>query len=179
MVALPALELSARARRLSLLLFDVDGVFTNASVRISADGTESKTFSIRDGSAVLWARQHGLQVGLLSGRRSEATTRRAAELGITLLYQDGTDKIRAYARILAETGLTDDQVGYMGDDLIDLPVLARVGLAAAPADAVIEVRDRVHWVSGARGGAGAVREYIELVLRSTGRWDALVAGYLT
>jgi 3-deoxy-D-manno-octulosonate 8-phosphate phosphatase (KDO 8-P phosphatase) len=178
-VPLPAAEVAERARRIRLLLFDVDGVFTDASVQIFGDGSESKTFSIRDGTAVGWAIRSGYEVALLSGRPSAATTRRAAELGITRVHQETNDKVRAYARILEESSVRGDEVGYMGDDLLDLPVFARVGLSGAPADAAPEVRDRAHWVSAARGGAGAVREFIELVLRASGKWDAIVARYLT
>ena len=168
----------ARARGLRLLLFDVDGVLTDGSVALHGDGTEAKTFFIRDGLALLWAQRAGLQVGLLSGRRSDATTRRAAELGISMVVQGETDKRAAYRQILADENLTDAHVSYMGDDLLDLPVLSRVGLSAAPADAVDDVRARVHWVSRHGGGRGAVREFVELVLRARGRWDPLVRSFL-
>jgi 3-deoxy-D-manno-octulosonate 8-phosphate phosphatase (KDO 8-P phosphatase) len=160
--------LEARAKGLRLLLFDVDGVLTDGSVLIGSDGWEAKPFSIRDGAAIVMAQREGLVVGLLSGRPSDATTRRAAELGIGLVVQGGPDKRGAFAKIVAS------EVGYMGDDLLDLPVLARAGLAAAPADAVAEVRERVHWVSRHGGGRGAVREFIELVLRARERWPAIV-----
>jgi 3-deoxy-D-manno-octulosonate 8-phosphate phosphatase (KDO 8-P phosphatase) len=177
-VPLSPADITARAGRLRLLLFDVDGVFTDATIDVRADGAETKRFSIRDGSAVIWARRLGLEIGLLSGRPSPVTSRRAEELRIPIVSQDGPDKTRAYARILADQSLDDAQVGYMGDDLLDLPILMRAGLSAAPSDAVAEVRDRVAWVSEARGGAGAVREFIELVLKATGRWDGLVESYL-
>jgi 3-deoxy-D-manno-octulosonate 8-phosphate phosphatase (KDO 8-P phosphatase) len=177
-VPLEPTDLAARAARVRLMLFDVDGVFTDATIQLAGDGHESKRFSIRDGSAVIWARRAGLDVGLLSGRPSAATARRAAELGITVVHQEGPDKSRAYARILTDLSLEDAQVSYMGDDLLDLPILRRVGLSAAPLDAVEEVRQRVDWISQAAGGSGAVREFIELVLKATGRWDSLVASYL-
>ena len=167
---LPRHELHARAGRLRLLLLDVDGVLTDGTVVIHQDGNEGKAFSIRDGSAIVSARREGLEIGLLSGRPSGATTRRAAELGITMVVQGVADKGEAYARILDTSQLTDEQVAYMGDDLVDLPVLERAGLAAAPADAAEEVLARVHWVSRQPGGRGAVREFIELILKARGRW---------
>ena len=165
----------ARAKSLRLLLFDVDGVMTDGSVLIGSDGWEAKPFSIRDGAALVIAQREGLTVGLLSGRPSEATTRRAAELGIGLVVQGGPDKRGGFAKIVADQGVDPSEVGYMGDDLLDIPVLKRVGLAAAPADAVPEVRERVHWISAHGGGRGAVREFIELVLRARERWPAIVA----
>jgi 3-deoxy-D-manno-octulosonate 8-phosphate phosphatase (KDO 8-P phosphatase) len=174
---LPSHEFDARAARLHLLLFDVDGVLTDGSVSLSDTGAESKRFFIRDGAALVWARRDGMKLGLLSGRASGATTRRAAELGISIAVQGTTDKGEAYAEILRANGLADEEVSYMGDDLLDLPVLARVGLSAAPADAVEDVRARVHWVSSHGGGRGAVREFIELVLKARGRWAPLVQSH--
>jgi 3-deoxy-D-manno-octulosonate 8-phosphate phosphatase (KDO 8-P phosphatase) len=167
----------ARAGAIRLLLFDVDGVLTDGSIAVSADGSESKSFNIRDGTAVVLAHRAGLMTGLLSGRHSEATSRRAEQLQIGVVVQSATDKLEAYEHLLREHELSDGEVAYMGDDLMDLPVLARAGLSAAPADAVEEVRARVHWVSTAGGGRGAARELVELVLRAQGRWAALVAGY--
>jgi 3-deoxy-D-manno-octulosonate 8-phosphate phosphatase (KDO 8-P phosphatase) len=155
----------------------VDGVLTAGTVEISSRGGESKSFSIRDGLSLVWARRLGLEVGLLSGRPSEATTRRARELGISLVVQGSNDKRAGYAEIVAERGLADEDVAYMGDDLVDLPVLGRVGLSAAPADAVCEVRRAVRWVSSKPGGQGAVRELVELLLKAQGQWDALVRSY--
>jgi 3-deoxy-D-manno-octulosonate 8-phosphate phosphatase (KDO 8-P phosphatase) len=168
-------DVTARARRLRLLLFDVDGVLTDASVVIGAGGHETKTFSIRDGAALVWARQNGLDVGLLSGRPSPATTARAAELGIDLVVQDGANKRDSFAKILADRKFAPEQVAYMGDDLADLPVITRAGFAAVPADAAPEVLARAHWVSTKPGGHGAVREFIELILKARGQWDAIVA----
>jgi len=176
---LSADALAARARTLRLLLFDVDGVLTDGTVSIHGSGSEAKNFFIRDGAAVVWAQRHGLPVGFLSGRPSQATTRRAAELGVSLVVQGDTNKGSAYSHILSTRDLADEHVAYMGDDLLDLPVLARVGLAAAPADAAHEILSRVHWVSRYPGGRGAVRELIELILRARGQWDAFVDSFLT
>lgn len=167
-----------RAARVRLLLFDVDGVLTNGVVYMHGDGSESKGFDIRDGAAMVWAQRAGLTVGWLSARPSSATTQRAAQLAIRLVVQGVTSKLEAFQRIVREAGMTEDAVAYMGDDLIDIPVLVRAGLSAAPADAAPEVRERAAWVSSARGGRGAVREFIEMILRAQQRWDAIVREYI-
>ncbi len=173
---LPPSELAQRASRVQLLVFDVDGVLTDGTVVVGPDGWEAKPFFIRDGAGIVMAQREGLPVGLLSGRPSAATAQRAAELGIDLVVQGGPDKRAAFARILEDRRLDGSDVAYMGDDLLDLPILRQVGLSAAPADATQDVLSRVHWVSTLAGGRGAVREFIELILRSRGRWDALVSG---
>jgi 3-deoxy-D-manno-octulosonate 8-phosphate phosphatase (KDO 8-P phosphatase) len=175
-MALSPAALADRLRALRVLLFDVDGVLTDGEIELSSDGAESKQFSIRDGAALVWAQREGLTVGLLSGRPSEVTTRRADELGIRLVVQSPAKKADAYRQLLAANGFGDEHVAYMGDDLLDLPVIARVGLSAAPSDAAPEVKARVDWVSAHGGGRGAVREFIELVLKAQGRWDAIVEG---
>jgi 3-deoxy-D-manno-octulosonate 8-phosphate phosphatase (KDO 8-P phosphatase) len=168
-----------RAAPVRLILFDVDGVLTDGTLLLHADGSESKVFDIKDGTGIVWAQRAGLTVGILSARNSAATTQRAAQLGITLIHQGVKSKLETYDQITDTLMLEDEQVAYMGDDVLDLPVLLRVGLAAAPADAVEAVRSRVHWVSRCQGGAGAARELIELILRAQDRWDALVASYLS
>ena len=167
-----------RAAHVRLILFDVDGVLTDGTVLLHADGTESKVFDIKDGTGIVWAQRLGLTVGFLSARSSAATTQRANQLGITLVHQGVAGKLEAYEQIVESLKLKDDEIAYMGDDLLDLPVLLRVGLATAPADAALDVRNRVHWVAQARGGAGAARELIELILRAQGRWESLLASYL-
>ena len=164
-----------RARRVKLLLFDVDGVLTDGIVMMHADGSESKGFHIKDGAAIVWAQRAGLPVGLLSSRSSGATAHRAAQLAVRIVRQGVTSKATAFDQILKDANVTEDAVSYMGDDLLDLPVLTRCGLAAAPADAIEEVRAAVDWVSAVPGGRGAVRELIEVVLRAQGRWAAVVS----
>lgn len=175
---LPDDQIQARTKQLRLLLLDVDGVLTDGTISVSGGGDERKSFFIRDGSAILWARQCGLEVGLLSGRKSGATVKRAAELKIAIVVEGETDKRTAFAKIAAAQDLTNDQIAFMGDDLLDLPVLQIAGLSAAPGDASEEVRRRVHYVTQAPGGRGAVREFIELILRGREQWDPLVQRYL-
>ena len=172
------LELSRKAAGIRLLLFDVDGVLTDGRVLVHQDGTESKQFGIRDGTALVWAQRAGIPVGLISGRQSAATSVRAAQLGIGIVRQAATDKLQLLGEVLLGQRLEPGQAAFMGDDLLDLPVLSRVGLSAAPADAAPEVIARVDWVSSRPGGGGAARELVELVLRAQGRWDDLVHGFL-
>jgi 3-deoxy-D-manno-octulosonate 8-phosphate phosphatase (KDO 8-P phosphatase) len=155
----------------------VDGVLTDGTVIMHGDGTESKGFHIRDGAAIVWAMQSGVPVGLISARTSAATAQRAAQLGIRIVSQGIASKSAEFCRILAEEGLEEDEVAYMGDDLLDLAILGRAGLAAAPADAAREVRARAHWTSTSAGGRGAVREFIEVILRAQGRWDSIVKDF--
>jgi 3-deoxy-D-manno-octulosonate 8-phosphate phosphatase (KDO 8-P phosphatase) len=168
------MSIQAKAALVKLLLFDVDGVLTDGKILMHPDGTESKQFDIKDGTGLVWAQRAGLKVGLLSARSSAATAQRAAQLGITIVHQGVPSKIRAYDAILRQHGLTDADVAYMGDDVLDLPVITRAGLSASPSDAVEEVRTRVDYVSRASGGAGAARELVELVLKSQDRWERLL-----
>jgi 3-deoxy-D-manno-octulosonate 8-phosphate phosphatase (KDO 8-P phosphatase) len=171
-------DVDRRAAAIRLILFDVDGVLTDGRVTVNADGTESKTFAIRDGIAMVWAQRAGIKVGFLSARLSPTTPHRAAQLGVTLVYHGVTSKLATYEQILGDLHLRDSDVAYMGDDVVDLAVLSRAGLSTAPADAVGEVRSRVHWVTGSPGGGGAARELVERILRVQGHWEAVVASYL-
>ena len=167
-----------RAERIKLVLFDVDGVLTDGKLLLQADGSESKQFDIKDGTGIVLAQRAGLKVGFLSARLSPPTQHRAAQLGVTLVHQGVSSKIETYEHIVDELLLEDEAVAYMGDDIVDLPVLSRVGLAAAPADAAPDVRARVHWVSRAPGGCGAARELIELILRAQRAWESVLLEYL-
>jgi 3-deoxy-D-manno-octulosonate 8-phosphate phosphatase (KDO 8-P phosphatase) len=171
-------SIQAKAVKVRLLLFDVDGVLTDGKILLHGDGTEGKQFDIKDGIAMVWAQRAGLTVGFLSARTSASTVQRAAQLGITLVHQGVASKLETYEQIIGHLSVHDAEVAYMGDDIVDLGVLERVGLSAAPADAVEDVRRRVHWVSGAAGGRGAVRELIEVVLRAQGHWETLLASYM-
>ncbi|HSL20519.1 MAG TPA: HAD-IIIA family hydrolase [Vicinamibacterales bacterium] len=171
-------DVLTRAANARVLLFDVDGVLTDGTVLLHGDGAESKRFHIRDGTAVVLARRAGLKVGLISARPSDATLQRATQLEFDFVHQSPASKQSAYEAVRRAAGVEDAAIAYMGDDLIDLPLLRRVGLAAAPADAVEEVRKAAHWVSSRPGGRGAVREFVELVLKAQGRWEATLEDYL-
>jgi 3-deoxy-D-manno-octulosonate 8-phosphate phosphatase (KDO 8-P phosphatase) len=178
-MALTPEQIHERARRIRLILLDVDGVLTDGTVDIHATGGESKPFFVRDGLGMVWARREGIEVGLLSGRPSDATTRRAGELGLRIVWQGGNDKRDAFATILSSHGFAADEVAYMGDDLVDLPILAQAGLSTAPADAVDAIRSHVDWISRHPGGRGAVRELVELILGAQGRWTDIVNAHAT
>ncbi len=171
-----ALALAARCRALKLILSDVDGVLTDGKLLLLPDGQEAKTFHVRDGLAVVMAQRVGLRVGLLSGRSSAVVARRAEELRLAFARQGVRDKQAALREILAEQGLEAHEVAYIGDDLNDLAVLGEVGLSAAPADAVFEVRAEVFMTLQTPGGQGCLREFVEAILRARGDWDRAASG---
>jgi 3-deoxy-D-manno-octulosonate 8-phosphate phosphatase (KDO 8-P phosphatase) len=152
-------------------------VLTDGRLHYGPDGEQSKTFHVRDGLGLRLAQKAGLKVGLLSGRRNAALKRRAAELEIDALVLNRSDKGAAFAELLAQHRTEAARVAYIGDDLIDLPVLRICGLSFAPADAVQEVRDVVDRVLDQPGGRGAAREMVEIVLKARGDWDRLLAAF--
>jgi 3-deoxy-D-manno-octulosonate 8-phosphate phosphatase (KDO 8-P phosphatase) len=168
-----------RLGKVRLLLLDVDGVLTDGRIIYDNDGGESKCFDVKDGHALKLLQRAGLQVGIITGRRSAIVQRRADELGIRILCQGAKNKLEPYRKILAECGFEDEQVAYVGDDLVDLPILLRVGFAATVADAIDEVKAMAHYVARCPGGRGAVREICELLLKKTGRWAAVTDHYFT
>jgi 3-deoxy-D-manno-octulosonate 8-phosphate phosphatase (KDO 8-P phosphatase) len=168
------LSLQQRCVGIKLLVLDVDGVLTDGSIVYAGAEVEVKSFHVRDGSALKVWQQEGKQAAVISGRRCAAVERRAAELGMTPVLQGVGDKLAAFHQVLAATGRTPEEVCVLGDDLPDLPVLRRAGLAMAVADACPEVRQLAHHVTCAPGGRGAVREAIELMLRCQGSWQRLV-----
>ena len=170
-------DLPARAAAIELLLLDVDGVLTDGSVIYADDGTELKRFHVRDGSGLKLWHTAGKRAAIVSGRKSVAVERRATELGIGPVLQGRDDKLAAFAEVLAWHGYTPDQVCAIGDDLPDVPLLRRCGLAVAVADACPEARAAAHYVTAAPGGRGAVREAIEWLLTAQGRWAELTARY--
>lgn len=170
-------DLSQRARQVRLALFDVDGVMTDGTLFVSGQGESFKPFNILDGLGLKLLKSSGVATGILTGRSSAAVSARAGELDIDHLIQGANDKLRAYIDLQQQLGLNDEQICYMGDDLPDLPVLRRCGLALSPPGAVDEVRSEVHFVTRTRGGKGAVREACELIMRAQGSWDAQVEPY--
>jgi 3-deoxy-D-manno-octulosonate 8-phosphate phosphatase (KDO 8-P phosphatase) len=165
---------AARARKIRVLLMDVDGVLTGGQIYLQplSDGTvvEMKAFHSQDGAGLKLARDAGLRIGVISGRQSAAVTRRAEEVGMEFVYQGRAEKLGAYEEILRVAGVHDTQVAYIGDDLPDLPVLQRVGLALAVANAVPEVGRAAHHVTRRGGGEAGVREAIEAILKAQGKW---------
>jgi 3-deoxy-D-manno-octulosonate 8-phosphate phosphatase (KDO 8-P phosphatase) len=174
----PPETLLARARRVRCLILDVDGVLTDGSIVTDGHGRETKTFNVRDGHGIKLLQWHGVEVAIISGRRSPATAARAAELGIALVYQGTLDKVQAFEALLATRGLAAEETAFLGDDLVDVPVLRRVGLAVAVADAAAELAPYVHHVTSAPGGRGAAREVAELLLKAQERWADTRRRYL-
>lgn len=155
-----------RAAKIRLLLLDVDGVLTDGGIMIDDRGVESKRFDVRDGQGITLLIHAGIQVGLLTGRYSKIVRRRAKELGVTIVYQNAQNKIEIYERIRRKIGLKDEQIAYVGDDIMDLPVLRKAGLAITVRDGWPGLRVEVDYVTETKGGRGAVREVSELLLKA-------------
>jgi 3-deoxy-D-manno-octulosonate 8-phosphate phosphatase (KDO 8-P phosphatase) len=157
---------------------DCDGVLTDGRIWVLENGEDQKAFHTRDGLGLEIFHRAGLKSGVISGRVSSALTRRAQKLGISYVRQGCVEKEQAFAEILADAGLTNDEVAFAGDDLNDIPLMVKSGLALAVADAAAETRTHAHYVTQATGGHGAVREMVELILKSQNRWDDLLRHYL-
>ena len=164
-----------RMRRLKLMIFDVDGVLTDGTLYYGDSGAELKAFNARDGHGVKMLKESGVEIAILSARRSRAVDARAAELGLTLVIQGAGDKGKAFEDLIARVRVPADAAGYMGDDLVDLPVLVRCGFAACVPEAPEPVKERAHVVTRAPGGHGAVREVCELIMRAQNTFDGAVA----
>jgi 3-deoxy-D-manno-octulosonate 8-phosphate phosphatase (KDO 8-P phosphatase) len=169
--------LERRASRIKLLLMDCDGVLTDGRLWLTEDG-EQKSFNTHDGLGLSLLHRAGLKSGIITGRTSKAVTRRAHELGVEFVHQGDPEKIAAFEKILEQAGVDENEVAFVSDDLPDIPLMKRAELAIAVADATAEVRAVAHYVTRAKGGRGAVREAIELILKSQGRWNDLVEDYL-
>jgi YrbI family 3-deoxy-D-manno-octulosonate 8-phosphate phosphatase len=171
------MKIEVRCQPLELILADVDGVLTDGRIIYDNQGIETKQFHIRDGQGIrLWQRA-GYRFGIITGRTSHVVKVRAAELGIDIVRQTAEDKLPVAQEILAQLNLSPEQACYIGDDLPDVPVMKYVGLGVAVADACAEARSAAHHVTERGGGAGAVRETIELVLKAQRRWDDLIQKY--
>lgn len=169
--------MEVRLKNIKLLILDVDGVMTDGRIIFDSNGVESKFFNVKDGHGIKMLQRAGIEVAIISGRQSQVVTNRAAELGIERVFQKSVNKLEPYRQILADTGLTAAETAFIGDDLIDIPVLRRAGFAAAPRDAVAEVLPYTHFVTENSGGWGAVREVCDLLLKAQGRWEELTARY--
>lgn len=168
---------AGKAARVRLFLVDVDGVLSDGGIVYDGDGRESKRFHVRDGHGIKMLQGAGVEVGILSGRSSEAVSVRARELGISLVRQGAFDKVAVWREILDAKGILPEETAFVGDDIVDLPLLRKVGFSAAVADAEDYVASAADYVSARPGGQGAVREIIEFVLRASGAWEAVRARY--
>jgi 3-deoxy-D-manno-octulosonate 8-phosphate phosphatase (KDO 8-P phosphatase) len=171
-------SVAKRAKQIKVFLMDVDGTLTTGAVTLLSqpDGSalEIKTFDAHDGQGLSLAHTAGLRTGVITGRESAAMRRRARELNIEFVYEKQPHKIAAYEEILKKTGAAESEVAYLGDDLPDLTVMRRVGLAVAVGDAVAEVKQAAHYITKAIGGKGAARETVELILKSKGIWEQMI-----
>lgn len=166
-----------KAKKIRLLLLDVDGVLTDGRIIIDDRGAETKQFDVRDGQGIALLMRAGIQVGFITGRSSKVVEYRARELGVRIVYQGVESKADAYQEIQRETGFAEAQIAYVGDDVIDLPILHRVGLAVTVKDSWPELLPIVDFVTEKCGGRGAVREIAELLLRAQSRWVELTKQY--
>lgn len=167
-----------RAAAIKLVLFDVDGVLTDGSLFIGDDGQEYKAFNSKDGLGIRMLQDSGVEVGIITGRTSDVVRHRVKNLGVTHLYQGQQHKLPAYEKLLAELALEPEQTAYVGDDVVDLPVLRRVGLAVVVADAHPLAKRHAHWETQFPGGRGAAREVCELIMEAQGTLDQQTEAYL-
>lgn len=163
---------------IEMLVMDVDGVLTDGTLIINADGTESKSFNSLDGHGIRMWQRAGLKVALISGRASEPTEVRARQLQIEYVFQDCHHKLPVFKELLEQLGLSPNNVAYIGDDLTDLPTIRYAGLGITVANAVDEVKQYADYITTRPGGSGAVREVIEYILKNSGRWQQLMTRYL-
>lgn len=174
----PETQIIERARKIKLLVLDCDGVLTDGRIILLPDGDETKCFDVKDGHAMVMAQRAGLPIAIISGRKSSVVRARAKELGIAHLHEMAWVKKDPYEKILEEEGRRDEEVCYVGDDVVDIPLLRRAGLGVAVADAVEEAKQHSHMVTQRDGGKGAVREVIELILKAQDKWDEALSRYL-
>jgi len=171
-------EAYERARQVRLVIFDVDGVLTDGRIFLNDAGEETKGFHSRDGHGMKLLKQAGLETAIISGRTARCVEVRASGLDVGVLYQGVEDKLAVYEELLRRTGLTPEQTAYIGDDVVDLPVMRRCGFAACVPEAPEVVRAHAHYICRLPGGLGAVREWCEMILRAQGRFDQALARYL-
>jgi len=167
-----------KAKKIKLLVLDVDGVLTDGKLYFDNDGNEYKSFHARDGHGIKLLRQTGVEVAVISGRKSNMVALRMKNLGIELVYQGHENKRSAFNEILEKTGITADQAAHVGDDLLDLPIMQRVGFAIAVSDANFAVKQHADWCTTLTGGHGAVREVCDFIMQAQGSFDQILNTYL-
>jgi len=167
----------AKAKKIKLVVLDVDGTMTDGTIFLNNEGIETKAFNVKDGFAIVSGIKEGLEFGIITGRKSALVEKRAEELGIKYVFQGIGNKAKKMEELLRDLNLTHEEVAYMGDDINDLSVIKVVGLTGAPKDAVEEVIAKVHMVMNADGGKGAVREFLEFILKSQDKWENIIKRY--
>lgn len=169
--------MTADLSKIKLLLLDVDGVLTDGRIIYDSEGGETKSFDVKDGHGLKLLQRAGIRVGIITGRESAIVARRAEELGIELVYQGAKDKSLPFNEIMQKLALAPEEIAYVGDDVVDLPVMRKVGFAATVADAVDDVKPFADMVTKLPGGRGAVREICDYILKESGRWSAVTRHY--
>ncbi|EGV30991.1 3-deoxy-D-manno-octulosonate 8-phosphate phosphatase, YrbI family [Thiorhodococcus drewsii AZ1] len=170
-------DIRERASRIRLVIFDVDGVLTDGSLYLGDDGLEYKAFNSRDGHGMVMLQQSGVRLAVITGRTSNVVQMRMASLGVSDVFQGYREKLPAYEELKQRLELPDETIAYVGDDVVDLPVMRRVGLAVAVADAQPQVRDLAHWCTTAPGGRGAAREVCEMIMDAQGTFEQMMSRY--
>lgn len=171
-------EIIEKAKKLKLLILDVDGVLTDGKLFFDDNGKEYKSFHARDGHGIKLLQQTGVEVAVISGRKSLSVSLRMKSLGINHVYQGHENKLAAFAEILEIIQITPEQAAHVGDDLLDLPIMTRVGLAIAVQDANFAVKSHAHWCTQSCGGQGAVREVCDFIMQAQGSFDSILKSYL-
>lgn len=171
-------DILEKASRIKLVIFDVDGVLTDGSLFLSDDGQEYKAFNSKDGFGMRLLQDSGIDIGIITGRESTLVRLRMEELGITQIMQGRREKGPALDEMMEKNGLTLDEIAYVGDDVVDLPIMSRVGLSIAVQDARPVVKKHAHWITESVGGRGAGRDVCELILEAHGKWDDIIKRYL-
>lgn len=166
-------ELKKKAKKIKLLILDVDGVMTDGRIILDNNGNEIKAFHVRDGHGIKMAQTAGIIIAIITGRKSEVVKRRALELGIKDVYQKALNKVAIYKKLLKKYGMKDEEVAFIGDDINDLLILKMVGFSIAVSDADTHIRNKVDYVTEMGGGQGAVRETIDIILKAQGKWEGI------
>jgi len=171
-------EVIERARKIRLVIFDVDGVLTDGSLFIGDDGQEYKAFNSKDGHGIKMMMRNGIDGAIITGRKSRVVEHRVADLGLTNVRQGCAEKLPVYKEMIAELGLSEDQTAFFGDDVVDLPIMLRVGLAVATNDAHPMVKRYSHWVTPGNGGRGAARDLADMMMYAQGTYESEMLKYL-
>lgn len=172
-------DLYLKASQIRLVIFDVDGVLTDGSLFLGDDGQEYKAFHSKDGHGMVMLQKNGVTIGIITGRTSEVVRKRMESLGIKHVYQGQKDKLPAYEKLKQELGLSDEQIAYVGDDVVDLPVMVKVGLSIAVQDAHNLTKEHAHWITPSNGGRGAAREVCEMLMHAQGTLEDALEYYLS
>lgn len=171
------MDLTNALKKIKLLILDVDGVLTDGTLYFSEAGEVLKSFCVKDGLGLKMLQAQGIDVAIITGRNSPMVSRRADDIGVKYLYQGQLQKMIAFQDCQKKAGVKNDEIAYVGDDIIDRQVLKTAGIAIAPADAVDDIKNICHWITQAKGGQGCVREVTDAILKAQGRWEAAVRAY--